>query len=410
MHAVGDVADGNLILAVAKRVQHLPHAAAHAAVQRADAVGLARTFQRQDRHAKRLPLVGRVHPAQRQQCFAVDAELLAILAHDVVEHVWIESIMSGRHRRVRGKDSPRGGFAECFPQADVVAFRPPVSQLEHRKRAVAFVEVNHARFAADGFQRPHAADAQQQLLQQAHPFAAAVQAASEVAQLGVRVIGGGVQKQQAHAPHLRLPDLRADRAAAQRDFDDARPARGVADQFQRQQGRIVMERLGVLPTLGVDALAEVAFAVKQADPNQRHAQVRGAFEVIAGQDAQAAGVNRQRLVQAEFSTEIRHRTPRQRPGVRIAPKRLCREIARELVVPALDAGDVDFVGEERSHPRVAKAFEKYDRIVIGFAPQIGVHVPKQVDDLGIPRPPQVVRQFIEFLPDIRTVRHGPAPL
>ena len=68
--------------------------------------------------------------------------------------------------------------------------------------------------AAVGAQRPHAADAEQHLLQQPVLAAAAVEPVGDLA-LGRRVVlDVGVEQQQRHPADLRLPDLRVQRAAA----------------------------------------------------------------------------------------------------------------------------------------------------------------------------------------------------
>jgi hypothetical protein len=56
--------------------------------------------------------------------------------------------------------------------------------------------------------------------------------------------------------------------------------------------------------LAVNGLAEIALAVEQADGNEGQAHVRGALAVVAGEDAEAAGIDRQAFVEAELGTEI----------------------------------------------------------------------------------------------------------
>ena len=55
----------------------------------------------------------------------------------------------------------------------------------------------------------------------------------------------------------------------------------------------------------VDPLAEVAAGVEEADSDQRDAELGRGLEVIAGEDAEAAGVDRQPLVDAELHAEVR---------------------------------------------------------------------------------------------------------
>ena len=49
-----------------------------------------------------------------------------------------------------------------------------------------------------------------------------------------------------------------------------------------------------LPPGRVEALREVAAAVEQADADERDAELGGGLQVVAGEDAEAAGVDRQR--------------------------------------------------------------------------------------------------------------------
>ena len=53
-----------------------------------------------------------------------------------------------------------------------------------------------------------------------------------------------------------------------------------------------------------DALAEVALGIEEADADEGQAQVAGLFAVVASEDAQATGVDGQRLVQAELGGEV----------------------------------------------------------------------------------------------------------
>ena len=60
----------------------------------------------------------------------------------------------------------------------------------------------------------------------------------------------------------------------------------------------------LLPAVVGHPLVEVALRVHEADADERHAQVARLLAVIAGQHAEAAGVDRQRLVQGELGREI----------------------------------------------------------------------------------------------------------
>ncbi len=62
--------------------------------------------------------------------------------------------------------------------------------------------------------------------------------------------------------------------------------------------------MGFLPAVFGDALGKIAFGIEQADSHERQSQVAGFFGMVARQHTQAAGVNRQRLVQAELHRKI----------------------------------------------------------------------------------------------------------
>ena len=66
----------------------------------------------------------------------------------------------------------------------------------------------------------------------------------------------------------------------------------------------------LLPAVGVEALAEVALGVEQPDADERHAEVGRRLEVVAGQHAEAAGVLRQGLGDAELGGEVGDRAQR----------------------------------------------------------------------------------------------------
>ena len=108
---------------------------------------------------------------------------------------------------------------------------------------------------------------------------------------------------------------------------------------RRFHGQLIDIRLEVfflLPAVAIQALPEVALAIKQADADQRNTQVGCALDVIAGENAQSAGIYRNRLVQSEFRGEIGHRTRPQNAGVPRAPGAV-----RLQILPLAAVGVVD---------------------------------------------------------------------
>ena len=74
--------------------------------------------------------------------------------------------------------------------------------------------------------------------------------------------------------------------------------------FERQGVEIVDGIAFLLPAVGVQILPEVALLVEQADADQRIVLVAGGLQVVAGEDAQAAGIDRQALGEAVLGGEI----------------------------------------------------------------------------------------------------------
>ena len=84
----------------------------------------------------------------------------------------------------------------------------------------------------------------------------------------------------------------------------------VEDAQDRQPGQVEV-RVGVLLVpVRVDRLAEVAAAVEEPDADERQGHVAGGLHVVAGEDAEAAGVDAQRLVEAVLGAEVGDRARR----------------------------------------------------------------------------------------------------
>ena len=87
---------------------------------------------------------------------------------------------------------------------------------------------------------------------------------------------------------------------------------GLAQQRQRQAVGVEDGVLLLLPAVERERLTEVAGPVEQADADDRDAEVGRRLQVVAGEDAEAAGVLRQHLGDAELRREVRDRLRRVR--------------------------------------------------------------------------------------------------
>ena len=159
------------------------------------------------------------------------------------------------------------------------AARPGVDraarELERGERGVALVEVQVPRVDSDRRERAHAADAEQEVLREAHVGVGDVEARGDPAG-DRRVLGAvGVEQVERDASDVDAPDLGDARA---------RPPIGTetvsgAPSSPVTQGRRQALGVGVDPVLllaagAVDALAEVALAVEQPDARRAAARRR----------------------------------------------------------------------------------------------------------------------------------------
>ena len=179
-------------------------------------------------------------------------------------------------------------------------------------------------------QHPHAADAEHELLPQPVLAVAAVERVGDVTR-PVRVsLDLRVDQVEGDAPDPRPPDAEPDRhevAAVVGELDD----RSHGDELERQPARVVAGVALDLPVVLVEPLPEVAAAVEEADPDERHAELRRRLQMVAGEHAEPAGVDRQALVEAELGGEVGDEQVGR--AAALAPPRLLAAVPRK---PGLD--------------------------------------------------------------------------
>ena len=148
-------------------------------------------------------------------------------------------------------------------------------------------------------QRADAADAEHELLAEPQLAVAAVERARDrAAGLGVAV-DVGVEQVEARAADIGPPDLRRDLLARELDPDlERRAILGVALERHRQPFRVVGGIALDLVARDIEVLAKVPVAVEEADADERHAELGGRLQMVAGEHAEAARVDGQALVHA----------------------------------------------------------------------------------------------------------------
>ena len=189
---------------------------------------------------------------------------------------------------------------------------------------MAFVQVVDAGHDAQRAQRLDAADAEHELLADAGADVAAVEPRGELAVLRAVAVDVAVEQVELHAADVHQPDLGQQRAVAGFDRDGDRLAVGADGRLHRQVLDAGVEILFLLQAVVVEVLLEIALVVEQADGHERHAEAAGALDMVAGEHAEAAGVDRHRFVDAELGGEIGDRAPSR--GRRLRGRRSCARV------------------------------------------------------------------------------------
>ena len=235
---------------------------------------------------------------ERDQVVDLHAHLVGPPAEVLVHELEREAVDARRHGRVGGEDAAGPHRLDRLGVGQALVDHELADALEAEEAGVALVGVEHLRLDAHGLQRPHAADAEQDLLAQPVLGVAAVEAVGDLADLVGVLVDVGVEEVQRHPSRARLPHLGDQRHAGQVDLHP-HPSHGVSA-MTCGSSRIAL----LLPAVGVEALAEVAVPVEQADADEGHAEVAGRLEVVARQHAEAAGVLRDGLGDAELGREV----------------------------------------------------------------------------------------------------------
>jgi hypothetical protein len=215
--------------------------------------------------------------------------------------------------------------------------------------------------------------------------AAAVQAVGHLALRGGVVLDVGVEEQQGDPPDLRLPHLGDQRAGiGQPDPDLQRCRARVVCLAQEGDGQAVRVENGIdllLPALPRQRLGEVARSVEQADTDDGDPEVRRGLEVVAGEDAETAGVLGQGRSDAELRREVRDRG--RDVGQRLVPA-VVGEVAAEVSGRALDPADDLVVLRQGGQPVGTERTEQLHRVVPDLFPQVRLEAAEEVLRPGVP--------------------------
>ncbi len=136
----------------------------------------------------------------------------------------------------------------------------------------------------------------------------------------------------------------------------------------REVMKILVQTDGVLHAVLVDLLPEIAVPVKQAYRDKIEVEIAGRFAVVAGEDAEAARVVRDRFVKTKLGGEISDRFVQGGAGAGFAVGVFPRQIFFKSVVDFLDFAQKRFVLRQFFQARLPRKLQHARRVVIGPIP------------------------------------------
>ncbi len=369
-------------------------------VQAADAVGALGQAQAHHGHVEHRAVAVRLG-AEVHDPVDVQPRLDPAGAEVALDEGAREPVDARLDRGVGGEDRAGAGRLDGAGRVQALVLDQAADPLEPEVAGVALVGVEDLGPEAERVQRPHPADAEEDLLPEAVLAAAAVEAVGDRALHRGVAVHVRVEQEQRHAAHVRPPELREQRSAVGQPHVDAqRQALAVGDQLQRQLLRVEGGVRLDLPAVGGQGLPEVPRPVEQPHADQRHAEVTGRLEVVAGQHAEPAGVLRQDLADAELGREVGD--PAGRAAQRLVPARLA-QVPGEVVGGGRLGRQEGRVGRGALQHGGVRLVQHPQRVVARGLPAGRVHRGEQLLHRRVPGPAQVASQDGQGL---QWLRHG----
>jgi hypothetical protein len=251
--------------------------------------------------------------------------------------------------------------------------------------------MEHVDATTERPEQSYASDAQNDFLLEADFRPALIQAAGKEAVFVLIRIEVRVQQEKINVPYAeaKRPQMHGIRTAVHRDHE--RVSVRVEDRFERMPCDVDRRIFRLLGQLLVEVLLEIAIAKEKADSRQWDTSIGGGFEVIARQDAEAPGVHGKALVKTELHAEI----GRVISGVFAGSVRHVRaEVGIYFVSVLFKSWIVEYL-------RIG--FPKGDEgIISGSVERIMIETSKKILCFGVPAPPEIVGEFIEFFAGIHS--------
>ena len=186
-------------------------------------------------------------------------------------------------------------------------------------------------------------------------------------------------------------------AGAGGDLDDDRFAVMPDGGLHGQLIDVGLQIFLALPTALIESLEEVSLAIKQSNADEGNVEVGGALDVVSSENAQAAGIDGQRFVQAELGGKIGDGAGSQDAGIGGSPGAVGMEILLLAAVAVVDAAVQDEFRGAAFDFTEGNFTEQRDGILIQLAPANRIQIAKEADTVVVPAPPEIAGQGPEAL-------------
>ncbi len=250
---------------------------------------------------------------------------------------------------------------------------------------MSLVQMDHGRVDPERLEDSRAADPEQPVLREPYGPVPLVQPRGGPP-LHCVVRGQlGVEQVERDSADIDPPDLESKRGPGQRHLEQECAAFRRRHTCHRQAVRIAVDPVLLLAPGDVEALAEVSAAVQETDSDHVERLVARFLQDVACEDAEAARVDRHRLVEAELGAHEHDRPGDSRPR----PHR-GREIRGDLLDERIDPRHqlgILLGGGLRRGPEIG---EEAHGVAAGELPPVRVDIPENVLALARPAPAVVV--------------------
>jgi hypothetical protein len=276
--------------------------------------------------------------------------------------------------------------------------------LEGEEGGVPLVHVAHQRVQPERAQRAQPADPEHDLLSDAVLGVSAVKLVGDVLQVRWVLRHVRVEEVERHAPHVGPPYLHHEAAAGEVELHPHGRAVRPGRHLHRHVVEIV-DRVGLLlPPVGAQVLAEVALLVEEPHRHQGDPEVARALEMVPGEDAESARVDRQALGDAVLGGEVGDQRAGGPPPV---PGRVLVQVGAQPLEGAVVEGEEAVGAGERLEPLLRDGAEEQHRVLVRPVPEVAVQPAEDGAQVVVPGPAQVVGDLAQAREALGERGHDP---